>query len=236
MSDPKKQLIVAIDVPSRLEAAEVFKKLKGHVELIKIGLELYTREGREIVERAAGEGFKVFLDLKFHDIPNTVAKAVEQAARLNIFMINLHALGGVEMMRKAKESLLKTTDPLKRPLLIGVTVLTSHDEKTFSKDLAVSGTIADSVLRLAGLVKEAGLDGVVASPLEIKIIKSKFGKDFKVVTPGVRPAWASAGDQKRVMTPGEAIREGADFIVVGRPILEAKDSAEAVQKIYEEMK
>lgn len=239
MQNPQEKLIVALDVPDSSAAAGIFKKLKGQVSLVKIGLELYTQEGREIVERAIGEGFKVFLDLKFHDIPNTVSKAVGQAAKQGVFMTNIHCLGGLKMMQAAKkelDSLYWDDSPKKkRPLLIGVTVLTSHDEESFSKDLGVNGVIKDSVLRLARLAQTAGLDGVVASPKEIELIKANLGKDFKVITPGVRPAWASAQDQKRVMTPKEAIEKGADYIVVGRPILEAKDPGDAAKKILEEM-
>jgi len=230
----KDKLIVALDVADASAAEKVLKELRGKVSLVKIGLELYTREGKSIVERAVGEGFSVFLDLKFHDIPNTVAKALEQVARLGVFMTNVHALGGHIMMHEAKRSLDRSSRG-KPPLLIGVTVLTSHEQKTFNQDLGIPGTIADSVLRLATLAQKAGLDGVVASPHEIKLIKSSLGASFKVVTPGVRPAWAEAQDQKRVLTPKEAVEAGADFIVVGRPILQAKNPIEAAERILDEI-
>ncbi len=223
MKDVRDKLIVALDVPGKTEAREVFKKLKGEVTNLKIGLELFTKEGVSIVEEAVAEEFQVFLDLKFHDIPNTVAKAIRQAAGLGIFMTNVHCLGGTEMMKEARLALNDAAkDKSKKPLLIGVTVLTSHNEETFSDDLKVEGGIPDSVLRLAKLAKKAGLDGVVASPQEIKLIRENLGNDFKIITPGIRPSWAGRQDQKRVMTPREAIQLGADYIVVGRPILGAK--------------
>jgi orotidine-5'-phosphate decarboxylase len=229
------KLIVALDVKDEASAKDAFQKLQGTVSVVKIGLELYTQEGREIVKRAVGEGFKVFLDLKFHDIPNTVAKAIEQVADLGAFMTNVHTLGGLPMMQKAKEALEGKQLGDKQPLLIGVTVLTSHDEESFTRDLGVTGTIQDSVLRFASLAKRAGLDGVVASPQELELIKKNLGQDFKVVTPGVRPEWASKGDQKRVMTPGEAISKGADYIVVGRPIMAASNIKDAAKKVIDEM-
>ncbi len=235
MTDPKDKLIVALDVPDVAAAKTALTQLSGKVSLVKIGLELYTREGRAIVERAAKEGFCVFLDLKFHDIPNTVAKAVAQVADLDIFMTKVHTLGGLEMMQAAEQSLTQVTHGKARPLLIGVTVLTSHSQQSFSDDLGIPGTIQDSVIRYAQLAQRAGLDGFVASPHEIAILRSTLGKDFKIVTPGVRPAWASSQDQKRVMTPKEAIQAGADYIVVGRPILAAPSPADAVKKILEEI-
>jgi len=235
MKDPKDRLIVALDVPDERSCERVLSALKGTVGFIKIGLELFTGCGPRIVEKALEGGLKVFLDLKFHDIPNTAARAVQNVAGLGVSIINVHCLGGIEMMRAAREALEKTCAIQARPLLVGVTVLTSHSEETFSKDLAVAGSLADSVKRLALLAQRAGLDGVVASPKEIGLIKEACGKDFRVITPGVRPAWAGANDQKRVMTPKEAIQAGADLIVVGRPIVAAENPREAAKRILEEM-
>lgn len=234
--DPKDKLIIALDVDTQDKAMRLVDTLKNDVRLFKVGLELFSSCGPSIVEDAAKKGCKVFLDLKFHDIPNTVSRAAVSVAGLGAFMFNVHALGGFEMMRKAAEAVKEESLRLKivAPKIIAVTILTSMDQAELDKT-GISGDAAGAVLRLAKLAKDAGLDGVVASPSEIKILRESLGKDFIIVTPGVRPEWAAAQDQKRVATPGRAISDGASFIVVGRPVTEAKNQREAAQKILKEM-
>jgi orotidine-5'-phosphate decarboxylase len=213
----KSKLIVALDVENYQDAATIIHALRDVVDLFKVGSQLFTRVGPQIVEFLHDHGKECFLDLKFHDIPNTVAKAVESAIALEVRMLTLHARGGSEMLNAA------AVVP-NRPLLLGVTVLTS-----------VGGDVKEEVLWLAKLAKKCGLDGVIASPQEIRLIREAIGNDFLIVTPGIRPTWAEAGDQKRVMTPAEAIAAGANYIVVGRPIIEAKDPVLAAQRVIEEM-
>lgn len=234
---PTERLIVALDVGTKEKAISLVKILKGDVTIFKIGSELFTSCGPSIVDEVRKTGAKVFLDLKFHDIPNTVARSAAAAARLGVFMLNVHASGGADMMKKAVEASRDMANRLKMapPKVIAVTVLTSMDENNL-KRAGVDDSMETQVLRLAGLAKDSGLDGVVASPSEIRSIRKNFGKDFLIVTPGVRPSWAAAGDQKRTATPKEAIDNGADFIVVGRPIIEAPDPVSAAKKILEEIK
>lgn len=213
----KSKLIVALDVDSFQQATALVQATREVVDIFKVGSQLFTRVGPRIIEFLHEQGKDCFLDLKFHDIPNTVAKAVESGAALHVRMLTLHTSGGVEILKAA------VAVP-NRPLLLGVTVLTS-----------VSGDVQAEVLRLAKLAKECGLDGVIASPREIRPIRETVGKDFLVVTPGVRPAKAESGDQKRVMTPAEAIAAGASYIVVGRPIITADDPARAAKRISEEI-
>lgn len=215
----KNPLIVALDVDSLQEARVLVKKLKKDVECFKIGSVLFTAEGPDVVRMVQDEGGKVFLDLKFHDIPNTVAKACEAAARLGVFLLNVHASGGEEMMRAAcRGAVLAPTR------IIGVTVLTSHSSEA---------GMDSRVVALARLCKKSGLAGVVCSPEEIADVRMACGKNFLIVTPGIRQAGSSLDDQKRIATPAEAIRRGADYIVVGRPILEAKDPLKVVRSILE---
>jgi orotidine-5'-phosphate decarboxylase len=232
----KEKLIVALDVPNLKEAEKLVKSLSPVVKVFKVGKELFTAEGPDAVRMIHAHRAKVFLDLKFHDIPNTVASACEAATRLGVFMLNVHALGGKQMLFSAVQAVHKTAAELKRtpPLLIGVTVLTSLSEKDLA-DIGVKAKLKKEVEKLALLSKTCGLDGVVASAQEIEIIRKAAGPDFLIVTPGVRPLWASKGDQKRVMTPREAIEKGANFIVVGRPITQAPDPADAARKILLEM-
>lgn len=230
------KLIVALDVPNLEEAKKLVEILSPTVKVFKIGKELFTSAGPEVVRMVNAKGGKVFLDLKFHDIPNTVGAACEAATRLGVFMLNVHAVGGKSMMIQAVQSVNKTAEELKTkpPILIGVTVLTSMKEPDL-KEVGIRNPLAQQVETLAALAKTCGLDGVVASGHELDLIKTAIGKDFLVVTPGVRPVWAGHGDQKRVMTPKEAIEKGADFIVVGRPVTQDKDPREAAQKILSEM-
>lgn len=227
----KEKLIVALDVSTLKEAESLVKTLSRHVNIFKIGKELFTAAGPEAVRMVQSHGAKVFLDLKFHDIPNTVASAVQAAARLGVFMVNVHCLGGTAMMRKAAEAVKGLSK--NSPLLLGVTILTSMAEKDL-KQAGIHKKLKDEVCLLAKLAKKSGLDGVVASPQEIQLIRKACGKDFLIVTPGVRPSWAALGDQKRVMTPREALEAGADFIVVGRPITKHADPADAARRILNE--
>jgi orotidine-5'-phosphate decarboxylase len=232
----KDRLIVALDVDTEAKAVSLAEKLKDDVSIFKIGFELFSSCGPSVARSIAGLGLKVFLDLKFHDIPNTVSRAAVSVTKLGIFMLNLHALGGMEMMKKAAADVKSEAQRLgiERPRIIAVTVLTSMDEKELKK-AGIDDNINREVLRLALLAKEAGLDGVVASPKEAALIRKEAGKDFLIVTPGVRPSWSSAGDQKRIATPAHAMRSGADYIVVGRPVTGADDPAAAARKIISEM-
>lgn len=225
------RLIVALDVKTLKEAGDIIKKLSPAVRVFKIGIELFTLCGPDSVRMVHDNGAKAFLDLKFHDIPNTVANAVRSAAGLGVFMLNIHTLGGSEMIRQAARAVAESGQ---KPKLLGVTVLTSMDQASI-QEVGIGGRLEDEVVSLAGMGKNAGLDGVVASPKEAELIRKGLGKDFIIVTPGIRPAWAEIGDQKRTTTPAEAIKAGADYVVVGRPILEARDPAEAAKKIIEEM-
>lgn len=235
--DPKEKLIIALDVDTKEKALSLVDTLKGDVKYFKIGLELFASCEPSIIRDISRTGCQIFLDLKLHDIPNTVSKAAINLTSPGIFMLNVHALGGYEMMKKAADSVRQEADRTKiaHPKIIAVTILTSMDEMTLKK-AGISDTMDSEVLALAGLAKEAGLDGVVASPLEVKLLRKTFGETFLIVTPGVRPKWAASGDQKRIATPAEAIACGASYIVVGRPVTEAADRKEAVRKILEEMK
>ncbi len=232
------KLIVALDVETAREARELFAALREHAGMFKINTQLFTAAGPDLVREITGAGGRVFLDLKFHDIPNTVAAACREAVRLGISLFNVHAAGGGEMMRRAAEATAKTAadEGVASPKLIAVTVLTSADAATLA-EVGVGGVSPDSqVARLARLVAASGLDGVVASPHEIGLVRGEVRREgFLIVTPGVRPARAAHDDQKRVMTPAQAIRAGADYIVVGRPILRAPDPARAAVAILEEM-
>ena len=234
---PKDRLIVALDVDAKEKALSLIEKLKAEVKIFKIGSELFTSCGPSMVEEAQRAGAKIFLDLKFHDIPNTAAKSAIAATRLGVFIFNVHALGGSDMMKKAAEAAADESKRLKiaKPKIIAVTVLTSMDENSLKK-IGINDNMEKQVLKLAELAKNASLDGVVASPSEVKLIRRALGDEFIIVTPGVRPEWAAANDQKRVATPREAIDNGADFIVVGRPIIEAPDPLAAAKRVLEEIK
>ncbi|MDT8442272.1 MAG: orotidine-5'-phosphate decarboxylase [Desulfuromonadales bacterium] len=233
----RQKLIFALDVDS-LDAAEAWvERLQGQVGLFKIGKQLFTRCGPEVVRLVRASGTDVFLDLKYHDIPHTVAMAGIEALRLGARMFNVHALGGLEMMAALVAEVDKVCprgNP-ERPILLAVTILTSSNEETLRR-IGIDRPLTEMVPRLARLAQEAGMDGVVASPLEVDLIRAACGPQFKIVTPGVRPATAARDDQKRVMTPGEALRAGADYLVVGRPISAAADPAAAAAAILEEMR
>lgn len=232
---PEKRVIVALDVESADEAREIVAELGDRAAAFKIGLQLFTSAGPSFVRELARE-HRVFLDLKFHDIPNTVARASVEAARLCVWMLNVHASGGREMMVRTMDLVASTCDSeqLQRPLVIGVTVLTSSDANTL-KETGIERVVDEQVLHLARLVKDAGLDGVVTSPLEVGLLRRELGADFVLVTPGVRPDFATNDDQKRVMTPRRAVSEGADYLVIGRPILESEDRSAAMDRIVDEI-
>ena len=222
------KIIVALDVATKAQALGLVEQLCADISFFKIGLQLYTAEGSEIVRAVLATGAKVFLDLKLHDIPNTVAKSVEAAATLGVQMVTIHLSGGSEMIRAAVAA--KTNNMS----ILGVTVLTSADERTL-REVGVRSTIEEHVLQLAKLGAENGIDGLVASAHEIKPLRAKFGGKTKIVVPGIRPSWADAGDQKRVMMPREALEAGADYLVIGRPITAHPYPREAVAKIIDEI-
>lgn len=224
--DPK--VLIALDYDDQDAAIEFVKQLSPSECRLKVGKEMFTYFGPQFVQQLIDLGFDVFLDLKFHDIPNTVAKAVTAAAKMGVWMVNVHASGGPQMMQKAKTALAAFGD--KAPLLIAVTVLTSMDEEEL-KRLGVNKSPAEQVIYLANLAKESGLDGVVCSAQEASILKEMFGEEFKLVTPGIRPAGTDAGDQKRIMTPKQAIENGSDYLVIGRPITQSSNPAETLNEI-----
>jgi len=236
MKSPKEKIIFALDVEHFREAQQWVNLLKDQVGIFKVGKQLFTHAGPKVVDMIRQKGQKVFLDLKFHDIPNTVAKAGEEATKLHVSMFNLHALGGSEMMKKTVETSKATAKSLgiPKPLILAVTILTSMDEEIL-KEVGIHGPILEEVGRLAQLSLRAGVDGVVASPQEIGIIRQKCGEDFLIITPGIRLPTGKKDDQKRTLSPKEAVLAGANYLVIGRPIKEAKDPLEAVQKIIEDI-
>lgn len=235
--EAKERIIVALDVPTADEARKIINELRDEVGAFKIGLQLFTAAGASFVREVVDSGIKVFLDVKFHDIPNTVAKASVEVARLGVWLFNIHALGGSEMMRRTVEVVGEVCEKenLEKPKIIGVTVLTSSNQETL-REIGVEKEFESQVLNLAQLTAKCGLDGVVASALEIELIRQNVEeKDFLIITPGIRPSFATNDDQKRVMTPKEAVEKGADFLVIGRPITKADDKKAAVRKILGEI-
>lgn len=230
----KSPLIVALDFPAAEPALAIAQQLDPAVCRLKIGKELFTSEGPILVKKLVGLGFDVFLDLKFHDIPTTVAKAVAAAADIGVWMLNVHASGGHEMMSAAKESL-ESKGLSEPPLLIAVTVLTSTSQAELT-DLGLSRSLPAQVDHLADMAQSCGMDGVVCSAQEAAVIKSALGESFLTVTPGIRPAGSDVGDQHRVMTPSQAIASGSDYLVVGRPITAAENPAVAVTDILDGLK
>jgi orotidine-5'-phosphate decarboxylase len=232
------KLIVALDVETVRRARELFSALRDVAGMFKIGSQLFTAAGPDIVREIVAAGSRVFLDLKFHDIPNTVAAAGREAARLGVSIFNVHASGGSEMMKRTAEEVANVSERegLLRPFVIAVTVLTSADAGTLA-EAGVYASPQEQVIKLSRLAEQCGIDGVVASPQEIAVLRSTIEReDFVIVTPGVRSAGTDSHDQKRVMTPAEAVRAGADYLVVGREILNADDPAAAARKILEEMR
>jgi orotidine-5'-phosphate decarboxylase len=233
----RERLIVALDVPTRKEAFQLVKLLDGEVGAYKIGMQLYNSEGPDIVRDIQLLSGRVFVDLKFHDIPNTVAQTSRVMARRQAFMYTMHAGGGSKMLSTAVKAAAEEAALLgvEKPLAIGVTVLTSIRQSEFEEEMGVKIPIVDHVVALAKLAHAAGMDGVVCSPQEIALVRAACGDNLLIVTPGVRPAWAASDDQARVMTPGEAISAGASYLVVGRPITKSDNPKEAAQRIVEEM-
>ena len=233
---PEERLIVALDVADLESARRLVQRLRPSVTSFKVGSELFTACGPLAVELVHKAGAKVFLDLKFHDIPNTVARAARVATRLGVWMFNVHVQGGGAMMREAMTAAREEARAIKKPtpLVLGVTVLTSMAERDLA-DLGIRKTVKDQVLYLAQVAQKAGLSGLVASAQETKVLRFACGPEFVLVTPGIRPAGAQWGDQQRVETPAVALKNGATYLVVGRPITEAADPAAAAQAILQEM-
>lgn len=225
------RVVVALDFSSDEEAMQFVRRVAPERCRLKVGLELFVAAGPEFVSRLAERGFDVFLDLKFHDIPNTVAQACARAAALGVWMVNVHALGGTAMLQAAREAI-DAADH--RPLLVAVTVLTSHASADLP-DVGINGDAARQVQRLATLSHRAGLDGVVCSAQEAAGLRSAFGQEFVLVTPGIRPAGSAVGDQSRVMTPAQALRAGSSYLVIGRPVTRAPDPLAALAEIERDM-
>lgn len=236
-SEAAGKLMVALDYSSAEQAKTLIRDLEGIPCYMKVGMQLFYAAGADFVKELKASGYKVFLDLKLHDIPNTVKGGADSITRLGVDMFNVHAAGGKNMMASAMEGVLEALDnhSAPRPLLIGVTQLTSTDQETMNREIGIPGSVESSVLSYASLTKGAGLDGVVASPLEVPAIKAHCGKDFITVTPGIRPEGSNRGDQSRTLTPAEAVRSGTDYMVVGRPITGATVPREAVEQIIGEM-
>jgi orotidine-5'-phosphate decarboxylase len=235
--DARDRLIVALDVESLAEAERLLDRLQGLATRFKIGSQLFTAAGPPAVELVQKRGAEVFLDLKFHDIPNTVAGAAREATRMGVLMFNVHASGGRAMMKAAAESAATTARETggRRPIVLAVTVLTSLDRDALSRELSVAASVEGHVLHLAGMAAEAGLDGCVASPNEIAALRTDRGANWVIVTPGVRPAGSDSGDQSRIATPRAAVQAGARYLVVGRPITAASDPARAAEAVLAEM-
>lgn len=230
MAGPR--VIVALDFADAGTAQTFVQRVTPAQCRLKVGMELFTAAGPELVRRLVSRGFDVFLDLKYHDIPNTVAHACTQAAELGVWMLNVHALGGMRMLLAAREAIENSKHS---PLLVGVTLLTSHGDEELVQIGLERGT-ERQVERLAGLVRDAGLDGVVCSPVEASLLRRRFGKEFVLVTPGVRQAGDAADDQRRTRTPAEAVAEGADYLVIGRPVTRAQNPAAVLDAINREIR
>jgi len=231
------RLILALDVNEPDYALELVERLAPHVGMFKVGLELFTTAGPEVVRAIHDRGSEVFLDLKFHDIPNTVASAAMAATRLGVYMFNVHASNGLEAMIATREAVTKLClkENIRRPRLLAVTVLTSLSTEVLKGELCVHHSPRTHVKHLARLAQKAGMDGVVASGQEARMIRDNFGDNFLIVTPGVRPTWSTTDDQERVVTPSRAVREGADFIVMGRSILRHDSPEKALELVSKEL-
>jgi orotidine-5'-phosphate decarboxylase len=234
---PEDRIILALDVADFNEAIDIVSKFKDHINIFKIGPELFISTGPMIVEKLNSMGKRVFLDLKYHDIPNTVKCSAEAAARLGVFMLTLHTMGGLEMMKQAVDRLVEISlkENLERPKLLGVTVLTSIDREILMNELGITHNITLQVRHLAGLAIKAGLDGVIASPYELEMLRFHFDRKFLIVTPGIRPSWSQKDDQKRTMRPDEALKKGADYLVIGRPVLSHPDPLHALELLIKEI-
>lgn len=229
----KDKLILALDVNDPGYALEIVDRFSEWVTTFKVGLELFSSGGPDVVKKIHDRGKKVFLDLKFHDIPNTVLRAAGVVARLGVHMFNLHASGGSEMMRRTRDAVVEISikENISRPKILAVTVLTSISQEEFKGELGFQHSIRTHVKHLASMAHQAGLDGVIASGHEVPVIRNNLGNRFIIVTPGIRPSWSPPDDQKRTMTPRDAIRSGADYLVVGRAVLSQKDPEKAIELI-----
>ncbi len=235
---PRDRIIIALDVDDKREALGIVDELKGLVGMFKIGHQLFTAHGPDIVSKVRERDCRVFLDLKYHDIPHTVAKASAEAVKLGVSVFNVHALGGFDMMKAAIESVHGecARTGMQLPLVLAVTILTSMDGTALRRDLKITRSLRREVVHLAELARRAGMSGVVASPREISLLRRAIKSPFVVLTPGIRPAWAGTDDQKRVMTPADAVSSGADYIVIGRPVLRADSRCGAVEEIVREIR
>lgn len=231
MTHSKPYIIVALDLPTESKALTIVEQLNPEQCRLKIGKEMFTRYGPDLVKTLIAKGFEIFLDLKYHDIPNTVTQACIAAAELGVWMVNVHALGGGKMLQAARDALEKT--PGKRPLLIGVTILTSMTQQDLP-EIGLAGTLTENVLILARLSQKYGLDGVVCSAAETTLIRNQLGEDFCLVTPGIRPLGSNPDDQQRIMTPTQAITAGSNYLVIGRPITQAVNPQQMVEQITAE--
>ena len=229
---PHERIFVALDTTDLIQALDLANALSGHIGGIKLGKEFFTACGPEGVQAVTNCGMPIFLDFKFHDIPNTVAGAIKASLLFSPYMVNVHACGGETMMRAAAQSAEEAGQD--RPLVLGVTVLTSMDESDL-KGIGIESSVSDQVLRLASLSQFSGLDGVVCSAREVEDLREHLGEDFKLVVPGIRPEWAQNNDQKRIVTPAAAIAIGADYLIIGRPITQADNPVEAADKIAAEI-
>jgi orotidine-5'-phosphate decarboxylase len=233
----KEKIVLALDVDTLEDAKKLILELKDYVGIFKVGLQLYTQNGNEIIDFMTEHRLEFFLDVKLLDIPNTVAKASENIVKRGASFFNVHTLGGAEMMRQCSKSAKAQSLALnqKEPLILGVTVLTSISDEVLNNELGINQKASEYVLKLAKLAKDSGLDGVVASVLETKRIKEICGADFKVLCPGIRPDWSLKNDQQRAATPRAAIKAGADYLVIGRAVTAAEDRVKAMEMIYEEL-
>ncbi|MEI7026777.1 orotidine-5'-phosphate decarboxylase [Paenibacillus sp. y28] len=228
------RMMVALDYPDAGQAKGLIERLKGIPCYMKVGMQLFYAAGPDFVRELKEQGYKVFLDLKMHDIPNTVKGGANSITKLGVDMFNVHAAGGSQMMKAAMEGVteaLALANTQTKPMVIAVTQLTSTNQQTLNEDIGIPGTVEEAVVRYARLAQQAGLHGVVASPLEVERIKGQLGAGFVTVTPGIRPAGADVGDQSRVMTPAQAFAQGTDYVVIGRPITAAPDPREAIESI-----
>lgn len=237
-SNIKEKIVLALDVEKLEEAKELVSELAPYTGTFKVGLQLFMGYGLEVVNYILSKNANFFLDVKLHDIPNTVKKASENIVLNGANFFNIHCTGGLEMMKAAREGADSMAEKMnkKPPVILGVTMLTSISQEVFDKQFEINKNVSDFAIKLAHLAKEAGLDGVVASPMEVETIKKELGADFKVLCPGIRPKWSLTDDQKRIATPSATIKRGADYIVLGRAVTKAENRIEAMEKIYEEIK